>query len=250
MVVVGGGGGGELNKRVEGNEPPSGLKGARCKHGGRRRTESEEPSERRKGSNKEEKKGVGFAPGGRKTSCVAHEMAWKSCSMLLIYSRSGVRSVSDLFSLSSTHTVGCCWRDAFGANFRNTQDKTCPLFALRMNRFLKSHNSFLSAKHQFTIFFRASSLRRQQPHPSRSTSSLPRHLSHHRNGGQSASLVGTAGPSSPGGGGGEESLQDLSLQSLQWLESRGLYGSRGGGGGGGGSRQRAASVISDYTSLR
>ena len=55
-LVVVGGGGGELNKRVEGNEPPSGLKGARCKHGGGGRR-TEEPSERRKGSNKEEKKG-------------------------------------------------------------------------------------------------------------------------------------------------------------------------------------------------
>ena len=54
----------------------------------------------------------------------------------------------------ASSTVGCCRRDAFGANFRNTQDKTCPLLALRMNRFLKSHNSFfrLNTNSQYMYF--------------------------------------------------------------------------------------------------
>lgn len=55
--------------------------------------------------------------------------------------------------------------------------------------------------------------------PHRSTSSLPRNVSL-----RNRAIGSTGRPDLLDQAGPEESLQDLSLQSLQWLESRGLYG--------------------------
>eukprot|EP00095_Tigriopus_kingsejongensis_P005999 maker-scaffold505_size153196-snap-gene-0.22 protein:Tk05999 transcript:maker-scaffold505_size153196-snap-gene-0.22-mRNA-1 annotation:"4.1 G protein " len=82
----------------------------------------------------------------------------------------------------------------------------------------------------------------------RSTSSLPRNISLRNRsiGGPVAHGADLASPS----GGPEESLQDLSLQSLQWLESRGLYGTNRSRGGRRGSTAETGSqsLVNTYVS--